>query len=395
MARKPIMIRTFHAVGHGCFVTERFKSQKGNDEIKVVYDCGGTNKKVIEREINNAFKINDNIYALCISHFDNDHINGLPTLISRCNKQIGKLWIPRLTIQEKIICILKFCLEYENDFSELSLIADFIYSPRDVLNDTEILEINGEDNTEIGQILDKLDKFKYNFDWIYAAFYHNDKSYDTVFKNLLNDSYWNKYIKLNSDKSTVFSNTINKDNYEFNKDIFLNNLKDEKERKELLKKIRTFFNKYGGTNNNSLILYSGNDKDNQYELFLYIKPICFSYCCSPFCFSNHKLLKTGCLYLGDYNASKYFNASKDEEYLKKYLNKCDTILLPHHGSLESFSDNLLEYGFKFAVACHDIGDRYGHPSSWVCDQLYLNNKTIISVTEETSTSASFIICHER
>ena len=102
----PIMIRTFHAVGHGCFVTERFKSQKGNDEIKVVYDCGGL-KKTVDKEINNTFIKDDEIYALCISHFDRDHINGLPTLLERC-KTIKNVWLPYLTKKEKTVIALNY-----------------------------------------------------------------------------------------------------------------------------------------------------------------------------------------------------------------------------------------------------------------------------------------------
>ena len=80
------MKRTFHSVGQGAFYTERFNI--GNRKINVVYDCGTTTapkEKIIEREISNVFKKNEEIHALFISHLDADHINGIEYLAKYCN----------------------------------------------------------------------------------------------------------------------------------------------------------------------------------------------------------------------------------------------------------------------------------------------------------------------
>lgn len=106
MCMKPIMIRTFHSVGHGCFVTERFANG-----INVIYDCGGY-KNRITREINNSFTENDTIEALFISHFDYDHVNGLPILLNRC-KKIRNVVIPYLSSEQKIVIALNYLSRVE------------------------------------------------------------------------------------------------------------------------------------------------------------------------------------------------------------------------------------------------------------------------------------------
>lgn len=395
----PIMTRTFHAVGHGCFVTEIFKSQKCND-VKVVYDCGGK-KKLVEKEINNIFNADDIIDLLFISHFDNDHINGLRTLLNRC-QQIDKLYIPFLSEKGKIVMAFS-CLaneetitnEYLDDY--LNITFRLIFEPENLFKgkNTEIkkvLPINydsgiSDDRTKVVSSNTELEINKIIKDWVYVPFVHGDEQYYKIIINKIkSDSVLKQYIDVNDNlKKREFLNDIK------NRIKLSNNKVSGGSDIELCQYLKNFFEQNGGSNENSLILYSGN-----VSLFnFYIRN--FSSCCNLCCLRcfNDYYIKAGCLYFGDYNASKYFNDSKDEDFFKKYLNKCDTILLPHHGSLESFSNNLFEYGFKLAVACHDIRDRYGHPSPRVCKNLLLNNRRIISVTEETFTSASFKIYYER
>lgn len=78
--------RILHPVGQGAFFTEHF--QKEGDErafLNVVYDCGSfTNvPNLMEYEIRNAFEKKDHIDMLFISHFDEDHVNKLMTLLNR------------------------------------------------------------------------------------------------------------------------------------------------------------------------------------------------------------------------------------------------------------------------------------------------------------------------
>ena len=75
--------REFHPVGHGAFFTERFQ-ERGNDDIIVVYDCGCKSKieeQVLKQEVDNYFSEGEKINILFISHFDSDHVNGIKYLM--------------------------------------------------------------------------------------------------------------------------------------------------------------------------------------------------------------------------------------------------------------------------------------------------------------------------
>ena len=76
--------RTFHPIGQGAFYTEEFHFES-DKTYRVVFDCGG-NENIIGNIVKNAFYHRDEdspqtvIDAVFISHFDDDHVNGLPFL---------------------------------------------------------------------------------------------------------------------------------------------------------------------------------------------------------------------------------------------------------------------------------------------------------------------------
>ena len=78
-----LMRRTIHPVGCGQFITESFPY----DRIQVVMDCGmgrGNNAtKWLHQIVDSHFASYSHIEHLFISHFDNDHYNGIQYLISK------------------------------------------------------------------------------------------------------------------------------------------------------------------------------------------------------------------------------------------------------------------------------------------------------------------------
>ena len=58
--------------------------------FRFIYDCGGNN---ISRAINQHIKKDVVIDMLVISHFDDDHINGLPNLFNRVER-VKRIFIP-------------------------------------------------------------------------------------------------------------------------------------------------------------------------------------------------------------------------------------------------------------------------------------------------------------
>ncbi len=77
--------RILHPVGQGAFFTEQFLDESGKVVYNVVYDCGSFTSQpmLLEYEIRNTFEKNAHIDLLFISHFDEDHVNGLMTLQNR------------------------------------------------------------------------------------------------------------------------------------------------------------------------------------------------------------------------------------------------------------------------------------------------------------------------
>ena len=77
--------RIIHPIGQGAFYTESIKT---NDNLyNVVYDCGSGNHKYapkrLKQDIASFYNPDDVIDLLFISHFDNDHINGIRELKKR------------------------------------------------------------------------------------------------------------------------------------------------------------------------------------------------------------------------------------------------------------------------------------------------------------------------
>ena len=74
--------RVLHPVGQGAFFTEQFYDESGKVVHNVVYDCGSFTSQpmLLEYEIRNTFEKNTHMDLLFISHFDEDHVNGLMIL---------------------------------------------------------------------------------------------------------------------------------------------------------------------------------------------------------------------------------------------------------------------------------------------------------------------------
>ena len=131
----------------------------------------------------------------------------------------------------------------------------------------------------------------------------------------------------------------------------------------------------GGTNENSLLLYSGPVSD---DLDYYLKrrvPCEKIWCC--------RYEKAGCLYTGDSTCD--LQGWKDVKYTKVW-DKIGTIQLPHHGSLESFdvNANSIDKHYIFPISCWSTNG-YGHPSGKVLAYLLTQGCKPVIVTEMAGT----------
>ncbi|RKW46308.1 MAG: MBL fold metallo-hydrolase, partial [Lachnospiraceae bacterium] len=123
------MFREFCAVGQGAFYRETFKGHGEN--INVIYDCGASPcKKCVKREIERVFKKGEIIHALFISHFHEDHVNGIPFLIQYCN--VKRIFFPLLSEKNKILLKIKLYIEDKDSFA-----YKFIEDPKKAIGNIE------------------------------------------------------------------------------------------------------------------------------------------------------------------------------------------------------------------------------------------------------------------
>jgi len=93
----------FHPVGHGTFFSSIVESDSG-EKFCWVYDCGSKWPSSLKPSIK-ALELwanwdNDEIDLLTLSHFDDDHINGLERLLA--GRRVKRLAIPYLNFRDRL-----------------------------------------------------------------------------------------------------------------------------------------------------------------------------------------------------------------------------------------------------------------------------------------------------
>lgn len=93
----------FHPVGHGTFFSSTVQSDSG-EKFCWVYDCGSKWPSSIKTSIE-ALELwenwaDDKIDLLTLSHFDDDHINGLERLLA--SRRVKSLAIPYLNFKDRL-----------------------------------------------------------------------------------------------------------------------------------------------------------------------------------------------------------------------------------------------------------------------------------------------------
>ena len=137
--------------------------------FKFIYDCGGNN---ISGAINQHITQDDVIDMLVISHFDDDHINGLPDLFNKVSK-IKRIFIPYYRGEEDYLLLMAYVygngatfdkvdeivlvnssegVEDEQDFNEI-IIGEF--------SDIEGYRLPNTKIKEIGNTVRSVDLFNY------------------------------------------------------------------------------------------------------------------------------------------------------------------------------------------------------------------------------------------
>jgi ribonuclease BN (tRNA processing enzyme) len=374
------MKRMFLPVGQGAFYVEFF-----DENLIYVYDCGtSTDIKILKDEINNIFKEDQVIEGVFISHLHEDHVNGLEYLLKRCN--VRNVYFPYLTPIEII-------LTYINCLCNQKMLSPFI---RDIFEYKymNITKINEKNKTNVilitpekimsNDILENYNNISYirsgleisvpnktsgNNDWIYITFNFMNKLRAEIFFNKLNNE--------GIDRNEIENITAFKEKWN-----------DLDFRKKIIKAYKSLGN---DLNINSLVVYSG-PKDIASTLRCFVHNVNNAYFEHPNIVYGSYNHNSGCLYLGDYDASvkNMWKELINHNNISKYLMNIGTIQIPHHGSKYNYNTEMSNLNSMFIISAGQ-NNKHRHPHKEVVHDIQAKKRRLFIVSEVKTSAACFII----
>lgn len=419
------MTRTFHPVGQGAFYTERFDF--GRDETaNVVYDCGSlTNRALVEARVRNTFEKEEAVQAIFVSHFDEDHVNGIPFLLNWC--KVEKLFLPILTTKNlKTLSVLAWASTKKREdsvfYQLLNLRPD--RSSDDYGRVWEALGVEEEhrpklvwvnyssdENREVGnvnavriwneekdvvnsweqislsQLLGKGNTSNRSMPfWFYLPYNYQDDKEMVDVEQIIND-----YLS-NQPSQSCLNDDFWKDPSQF--------LTSKSAKKSWVDAFFKAINKeicVSRRNKISMTVYSGPSGDDRlycrsfHSRLANCKYFCHSPCGYAFCCHTSELFRSGCLYTGDYDAKtkKRYNGLRD--YYRTFWNYIGCLQVPHHGSDGNYNSEFESLRAVFVVS-YGTDNTYGHPGGKFIHQMYEHNIPFFAVTEDGQ--SIFEICYD-
>jgi hypothetical protein len=111
----------FHSVGQGLFYSMDLKIGSDYYSFNFVYDCGSLSvKEYLTEEIDYFRSYHDIIDLLVVSHFDEDHVNGIADLIK--GKKVKKLVLPYVDWKERLAVAVTLTDSDQEEY--LALLSD-------------------------------------------------------------------------------------------------------------------------------------------------------------------------------------------------------------------------------------------------------------------------------
>lgn len=369
------MIRSFLPIGQGGFAVEQFEKGKYN----VVFDCGTTTRigkrncsEVIKNEIQRTFEPHTRIQKVFISHFHEDHFNGLPSLLEYC--YVDEIYLPYLTRCEQVITLI-LLQEYMNDDTG-GLLQDLVTGRPISRNQittrsfyvtppqSEIIEEKNNPYVRFipsGKVIGSEEKNLDHDQWCFIPFAFQSEQRSAKFERILTE---------NGIHETLQHDILSKD--------FWNNRKERNIVKEAYKKITS-----NDINLSTMTVFSGSRSKSVLQFYYEDMYRCYPpyECCKPY-------YPSGCLYTGDYHAVEGIEWDALRQAYDEDWNRIGIFTIPHHGSSNNYNNEFARQRATFIINA-GYNNPYRHPNHVVLCHLIDNRCRFFWVNEHIGSMAIF------
>lgn len=358
----PNAMCTFHGIGQGLFYSGTIYNEF---PFVFVYDCGTTRKshqELLKKEIDELFGCGhiekQKLDALFISHFDLDHISGVPYLLNKCH--VKNVFIPYFTPEvmkllalrnagamsdgdlrmlyedpvtfflnhgcEQVVVLYPSTGEIQNGIQN-----EMLYSPDGNFT------YRGDISQESSRLYNCYGQGQFHFnrcDWDFQIY--QDQS-------LQEQDALRKKIQTLIPSNTPLSSLLT----------------DE----ELKKEVRALYNSVKhGINQSSMVLYHAPSNPEMRPVHIPFNELV------NHCGVYHEG-DSGTLLTGDLNLQKLRQRGNPfKEFVSKRPHKIGIFQLPHHGSGKSISVSriceVIPFGKTILACSYGLNNRYGHPHAY-------------------------------
>lgn len=352
------VIRTIHPVGQGAFYTETLHRPGLNDDKHIVYDCGVKpySNRLVE-EICNFLPNKSTIDVLFISHFHEDHVNGIKLLAERY--KIKHVVLPQIDDYDWYYIIENYLT---TGHADVNVVSDL----KAAIGDAKLIKVEPMDENGNGYVSDE----DIAIDNINPKVAFNGRSplvIDRKDFGLWHFIVINPLKKRDLDELKEALVNIDYDGRKLTIDDLRNPVVLTALRSEIQKAYERVFK---GGNEYSMCMLSELAKRGLYQSrSKYNKDIhlCDGWRCYVNCYEDYFSDIDGGLYCGDADFWRCDTLECLEARLGRRALNVGLLQLPHHGSKENFNIELLNWlkYLQVSFACYGSPNRYKHPSSTV------------------------------
>ena len=345
------VFRNIHPVGQGAFYSETLHVPGSTEDKYIVYDCGTSSKRGrLNDEISGALPDGKGIDVLFISHFHEDHINGIKNLAK--NHRIKYVVLPQIDGYEWFFVVNNY-LNSGNDSGMPD--TDFLDDLRGALKESKIIQVSpaAGDMSPVSEQSMPFDSAGPIFDGG-SPLRLDNKLWHYVAVNPLSKD------KLESLRKEIETLTYG------GKPVNVADLRKPEFLIALSSELRDRYEKvFKGGNEYSMCVLSEAENRYKFEFYSHLYHIrenaaygeCWGY--------RHS--KDGALYTGDADFLNTNALKRIHERLGEHGQRILLLQLPHHGSIHNFNVDLLNWAGSHLIsfACYGKKNSFHHPSSVV------------------------------